>query len=582
MGDEVQAAQIAATIAAPLLVAVLCLYARHRRISGDDLLLWAVAHVCLAMTFLLADLAPERGDPGDLPAAWLTAIFFYSAASWLLLFGVLAETSPRVTALRSLIATGAIGMTVTGVAAIDAHLYLHAGLLINPAVNLAAAAILVLRRRSLVYLFAGLVLGLRAGNGFLYVFGVQEAGVFMMPAYTAPLSNFFNFLTGISLLAIAVENAWVRLEQALAEARDARQEADAVLDLAPVSIVRKDANLRLVKVNRYFRDMAHRLGRGSVRASDSEFEEILPDAAIAQMRTLDHEVLSKPDSAKAEREIAFGLDDGSRMAMLVRKAGILNGHGEVSGIISVALDITQLKEVERELRNQIAIAERASKAKSDFLAHMSHELRTPLNGINGYAEMLTAEYMGPLNLKQKEYLKHILDSSRAMLSLVSRILQLSDLDAGRMVLSRTPLDLVTVMRDAMDAISSFAASRDVALELTGDDVMAEVDREALGQVFSNLLANAVKFSPAGSKVRIGVCQEEGKALVEIRDTGAGMTPAQIAAIGDLFLRGDPMKARAGGGSGLGLAISHALVALHGGTIGIISEPGMGTTVTIRL
>src|SRR5690606_18115169 len=110
MVEDVQAAQLGVSVAAPLLVALLCLYAHHRRISGDDLLLWAAAHVCLAITFLVVVLAPERSDPADLPAAWLAASFFYSAASWLLLFGVVTQALPRLTAARSLIATGAIGL----------------------------------------------------------------------------------------------------------------------------------------------------------------------------------------------------------------------------------------------------------------------------------------------------------------------------------------------------------------------------------------------------------------------------------------------------------------------------------------
>src|SRR3546814_468722 len=149
----------------------------------------------------------------------------------------------------------------------------------------------------------------------------------------------------------------------------------------------------------------------------------------------------------------------SVLVMLVRKAALVDGSGEAFGTISVSLDVTHLKETEDKLRELFERAERANREKSDFLANMSHELRTPLNGIGGFAEMLAAGHLGPLTTRQREYVDHILASSRTMQGLVSDVLDLSRMDAGRLELTRAPVAVGELLAELASTVAP-AAERD--------------------------------------------------------------------------------------------------------------------------
>ncbi|MBP7062676.1 HAMP domain-containing sensor histidine kinase [Ferrovibrio sp.] len=577
--------QVIANVAAPLIVALLCLYAHHRRIGGADLLLWAWAHLALAATFLFAHQAPGS-SPTDPAAEWLAAIFFNSTSSWLLLFGVLAMEYPKVTLWRALPAALVFASLTLTLNLIDPEVYLRWGLLLNPSVNLAAGLLLLRRWYSAVYVLAGLVLVLRSANGFLFSYALRETGILSLPMHTITLSIFFNFLAGLSLLAIAVENAWQQLGQALAEARDARQEADAILDLAPASILRKDRDLRVIRGNRFAWDLAQRFQTNSLDPSGSatglRSRDVMPATAAAAMEQMDRRLISQPDISPLECEIVVPLGDGTEATLLVRKTAITDANGQGDGTMTVALDITHLKQVETRLRQQIAVAEQANKAKSDFLANMSHELRTPLNGIQGFADMLAAGYMGELNPRQQDYVGNIQNSARHMLALVSKLLDLSSLDAGRPELHFASADLGEIIAAAATAAQPLASKRGLTLEWHSRPATIQCDDAALRQVIGNLIDNAIKFNLPSGWIKIEQIEIDGRPGVRIADGGHGMTPAQLAAAGDPFLRANPHQARFGGGSGLNLAIGRSLIELHGGELRVDSSPGSGTVVTLVL
>jgi signal transduction histidine kinase len=225
----------------------------------------------------------------------------------------------------------------------------------------------------------------------------------------------------------------------------------------------------------------------------------------------------------------------------------------------------------------------ATLAKSRFLANMSHELRTPLNAIIGFAEVLLERHAGPLDPKQDEYVRDIVDSGKHQLSLINDILDLSKVEAGRLELEPSALVLRDVATSAMALIREQAIKRGIRLELAIDPAIDEIraDERKLKQILVNLLANAVKFTPSKGEIRLTARPTEGWIEIAVRDTGRGISSDDQARIFEEFA-----QAKAGGfteeGTGLGLTLAQRLVALHGGRIWVESEVGKGSTFTFTL
>ena len=223
--------------------------------------------------------------------------------------------------------------------------------------------------------------------------------------------------------------------------------------------------------------------------------------------------------------------------------------------------------------------EAVSRAKSDFLANMSHELRTPLNAIIGFSEVLQEQMFGPLNDKQAEYLGDIVTSGRHLLLLINDTLDLSKIEAGKMELELTTFALPAVLEDGVTMVRERAARHGIECSVdTGPDLDAvEADERKVKQVVFNLLSNAVKFTPDGGRVEVRARRAGERAEVAVADTGVGIDPADQARIFQEFQQAGHQE-----GSGLGLALARSLVALHGGTLSVESEPGSGSTFTFTL
>jgi two-component system, cell cycle sensor histidine kinase PleC len=289
------------------------------------------------------------------------------------------------------------------------------------------------------------------------------------------------------------------------------------------------------------------------------------------------------------------------------------------GFVSVGTDITPLKkheerllDSERELMNTVrdlqksritleqqsqrlselaekysrekTRAEAANRSKSEFLANMSHELRTPLNAIIGFSEVMEQQFFGPLGTpKYIDYAADIHRSGQYLLDVISDILDMSKIEAGRMQLELQTCRLAAIIDDAQRIVAARAEQGGVAIETeVASDLELTVDRRALKQVLINLLANAVKFTPEGGRVNVVARCDEGRATIVIADTGIGIPPADLGKLGRAFEQVENQFTKTKSGSGLGLAISKSLVEMHGGTLEIASEVDKGTTVTISL
>ncbi len=255
------------------------------------------------------------------------------------------------------------------------------------------------------------------------------------------------------------------------------------------------------------------------------------------------------------------------------------------GFVTTYTDITERKHHEDELRTAKITAERASEVKSLFLAKMSHELRTPFNAIIGFAELIATRSHGDGRGAVEAYAGYaaeIHDSGQHLLDLLNNILDISKIESGRMSVQIDRFDLRLTLNAILGMNRALADSQGVALALALVQPLPATcaDERAVRQIVSNLVSNALKFTPAGGRITLKArANEQGGFEIAVRDTGAGIAPDQIARVLQPFEQGDNRYTRAMGGSGLGLALVKGLVDLHGGTLRIESEIGAGTTVT---
>jgi signal transduction histidine kinase len=228
-------------------------------------------------------------------------------------------------------------------------------------------------------------------------------------------------------------------------------------------------------------------------------------------------------------------------------------------------------------------ATEANRAKSDFLAVISHELRTPLNAIMGYTGLLEAGIAGELNTEQANQLRRIDVSARHLLDLIEEVLTFSRMEMGREETQIRKADLSGLIREAADRIGPLAREKGLAFELDipSERLLIDTDPAKLRQIITNLLSNAVKFTDRG-QVRLSARLTDSDLLIEVSDTGIGITPEQQSQIFEPFWQYERGTTRRVSGTGLGLSISRRLTKLLGGEISLQSTPGKGSTFTVRL
>jgi signal transduction histidine kinase len=279
-------------------------------------------------------------------------------------------------------------------------------------------------------------------------------------------------------------------------------------------------------------------------------------------------------------EIAQGADG---RWLQIRESRTASGN-----LVRVETDITELMQHEAALRRARDEAEGANRAKSEFLAMMSHELRTPLNAIIGFSEVMHDGLFGPLPARYLEYLKDINDSGQHLLQIISDILDMSKLDAGKATLSETVCDVPLIIKRCQRLMAHRAESGRVLIEaqLPPELPLLWADELKLRQIILNLMSNAVKFTRPGGRVAVAAYDlgpgDDGGVVVEIADNGIGMAAESIPLALSPFRQIDNRLDRKYEGTGLGLPLTKGLVELHGGALDITSQVDLGTTVTIRL
>jgi signal transduction histidine kinase len=246
--------------------------------------------------------------------------------------------------------------------------------------------------------------------------------------------------------------------------------------------------------------------------------------------------------------------------------------------------LTWREAVQTELLRAKETAESANRAKSAFLANMSHELRTPLNAIIGFSEIIKSQTFGPRSERYPDYAGHIFYSGKHLLALISDILNLSKMEAGKLALHEEEVELADMVASCITLVETQARQAKIQISASLDDEVRSVraDDRRLRQILINLLSNAVKFTPEGGQVRVSTTQENGGLAIAVSDTGIGMAPEDIPKAMTPFGQVDSKIRRKQEGTGLGLPLAKQLVELHGGTFRIDSKIDGGTTVTFVL
>ncbi|OQX17637.1 MAG: hypothetical protein BWK76_10135 [Desulfobulbaceae bacterium A2] len=306
--------------------------------------------------------------------------------------------------------------------------------------------------------------------------------------------------------------------------------------------------------------------------------DYLPEADRRTYQAEDEEVIAS--AGRVVREVPMILADGEVHDTLYSVTGFRNRDGSPGGLVGLIVDITPLKEAQREAQQARAAAEAAAAAKADFLANMSHEIRTPMNAIFGMTHLALKTDLAP---RQRYYLEKVDAASRGLLDIVNDILDFSKIEAGMLSIESVDFSLDSVLRHLADL--SMHKANDKGLELV-IDVAPEIpdhllgDSLRLGQVLLNLVGNALKFTEQGEvavKVRAVAEDEQGLRLrFEVRDSGIGMTEEQQRSLFAPFTQADTSTTRRYGGTGLGLSICKRLVDLMGGEIAVVSRPGQGS------
>ena len=262
------------------------------------------------------------------------------------------------------------------------------------------------------------------------------------------------------------------------------------------------------------------------------------------------------------------------------------------GYVFTFTDVTErvtererLGELVEELRSAKDLAESADRAKSEFLANMSHELRTPLNAIIGFSHGMKESIFGPLgNKSYTEYAGNILDSGEHLLAVINDILDLSNIETGRLDLHDEHLDVAGLIEAALNLVRERAAAAGIALdaELAQPLPGLYADGRRVKQILVNILSNAVKFTPEGGTVALTTdLEDDGGLAISITDTGIGMNEDDLAKAMVPFVQVDSSLTREYEGTGLGLPLTKALTEMLGGKFSIRSRKGEGTSVTVR-
>jgi len=409
----------------------------------------------------------------------------------------------------------------------------------------------------------------------------------------------------LHLVGVAEDITEQRALESLSKLNDARLR-DAIENL-PEAFVLWDDQRHLVMCNSKYQQL-HRLDGEKIFAG-MHYENVM---ALASSPQVSNELVRSMDQDRTTRSMEAQLDDGRWLQINER-------HTTDGGFVSVGTDITPIKLhesrlVESEKRLMATVqdleshrqalveqkseladlnekflvekekAESANRAKSEFLANISHELRTPLNAVIGFSEVMCDGMFGALGSERyEEYARDIHESGTYLLGMINDVLDMSKIEAGRFELDYERFNLNEMIEETIRIVSRIAEEKNITImDQVSPRLVLEADRRAVKQILINLLSNAVKFTGSNGRIRIRARRREGCVTLTFEDNGIGISKKHLKQLGRPFEQVQNQFTKGHTGSGLGLAISRSLAEMHGGTLKLRSNEGIGTIVYLRL
>jgi PAS domain S-box-containing protein len=367
-----------------------------------------------------------------------------------------------------------------------------------------------------------------------------------------------------------------QLERAIVELKRSQSFLDSVVENIPAMVFVKDArDLRFVRQNRAGEELLGHSRADMIGKTDYDF---FPPEEADFFTSKDREVLEAGrvvDISEEPIDTATG-----RRYLHTRKIPIVDEEGRPVYLLGISEDITERKQAADALQAARDEAERANRAKTEFLSRMSHELRTPLNAILGFAQLLELERLPD---EQREHVDYILSAGRHLLDLINEILDISRIESGQLTLSAEPVEVSDVVSEVAALVGPAADMRGIHVS-TGEsacDQHVMADRQRLKQVLLNLTSNAIKYNRPDGSVTIACGPREGRFRISVSDTGHGIAPEYLER---LFRPFDRLGAEIGTieGTGMGLALSKGLIEAMGGAIGVETELDAGSTFWVEL
>jgi PAS domain S-box-containing protein len=342
--------------------------------------------------------------------------------------------------------------------------------------------------------------------------------------------------------------------------RESQERFSALFENSPAAIYLKDEKERYVLVSKQFEND---FGVTSEEVIGKRASHIFPKEIAESLSSHDRRVLSSGKTLQEEVEIVY--KDGSPSVVLMTKFPIYGSEGKVAGVAGINLDFTERNEMER--------------IKHEFISIASHELRTPLTSLMGALGLIKYSLVGEISEEVESIIAIAYRNSERLSRLIDDILSIEKLDAGKLEYSMQTLSVPSLINQAVSEHTGYGVERDISFVVDGDlpDVVILGDEDRLMQVFSNLMSNAVKFSPNGTVVRLSAFESGQDVRISISDEGTGIPEEFQDKVFDKFSRANSTDTGHHGGTGLGLSIAKAVIEQHGGDLGFTTEADVGTT-----
>jgi polar amino acid transport system substrate-binding protein len=400
------------------------------------------------------------------------------------------------------------------------------------------------------------------------------------------LGHFYKIIAYIFIYhSLFVSNVQLRITQLQAITDDIHEKKEilkTIIDNVPAGIFWKDTQAKYLGVNKKFlqdiglEDVKDLLGKDNFDVFlDSRS---LHSTHIEQIAENDFEVI-KTGIPKLNNEEILEEIDGKKTVLLMSKVPMHDKVGNIIGILGTYVDITEIKKAQ-------AIAQNANLSKSEFIANMSHEIRTPMNAILG---MIRLTLETELNDTQRSYLEKVQRSSNTLLGILNDILDLSKIESGKMEIELTEFNPSQVLREVTELFIPKAQEKNLEISISIDSkIPMTINSDSLRfkQIVSNLIGNAIKFTPEGEiDIHLKIASENYENLllkVDVCDSGIGIQKNELSKLFESFTQSDATITRKFGGTGLGLSISKQLVELLGGKITVNSEFGKGSVFSFTL